>query len=130
MKRNLSAILAFGATAAAAIAAAALAPGHAYADDITVDPAPFVSTRARADVRAELMSQRQQVLAASGEWSMQQSTAVHPASDYTRAQARADFLAARPEVSAFTGEDSGSAYLARTARRGGSGSVVVGFAAR
>jgi hypothetical protein len=40
-----------------AVAAAAFL-GHARADDITVDPQPFKSTRTRAEVQAELKAYR------------------------------------------------------------------------
>jgi hypothetical protein len=48
MDRNLASILALAGTAAVSVTLAAIAPGDAYADD---------SSRARADVRAELLSQ-------------------------------------------------------------------------
>ena len=78
MNRNLSAALSLAAVAATAAAAAAalilprnaLAAGDMTAGDITIDPAPFVGTRTRAE-----------------------------------------YEAARDEVQALTGEDSGSSYL-------------------
>lgn len=57
MNRNLASALTIGATAAAAVAVAALGPAKAYADDITIDTTPFVSSKSRAEVQAELMRQ-------------------------------------------------------------------------
>ena len=50
------------------------------------------------------------------------------ASAYTRAQAKADYIASRREVNAFTSEDSGSSYLAKLPRPASSGVVVAGEA--
>ena len=115
MNRNLASTLAIASTAAAALAFAAMASSNAYADDITIDNTPFISTRTRAEVRADVMGQSEQLRMASSELTMQQ--AAPASSDYTRAQAKADFLASRNEVSALNSEDSGSSYLARLPRR-------------
>ncbi|MEO8652836.1 MAG: hypothetical protein ABI409_01800 [Ramlibacter sp.] len=125
MKRNLASALALGASAAAAIAAAALGPGKAYADDITIETTLFVSTRSRTEVKAELMGQRATVTAAGSEWTLQHNEVPHLTSGYTTQQARADFIASRREVSALTGEDSGSMYLARMGKPVGRGDTVV-----
>ncbi len=84
MKRNLASALAIGATAAAAIAIAALGSGKAYADDITIDPTPFVSTKTRAEVRAEFMGQPALVTAAGSEWTLQHNQVPHMTSGYTQ----------------------------------------------
>ena len=118
MNRNLASTLAITSTAAAALAFAAMASGNAYADDITVDNTPFISTKTRAEVRAEVMGQSEQLRMASSELSMQQGAL--PTSEYTRAQAKADFITSRNEVSALNSEDSGSSYLARLPRRNAS----------
>ena len=116
MNRNLASTLAFTGTAAAALVLAAMT-GAAYADDITVDPTPFVSTKSRAEVRAEVMGKAEELRIAHGE-SMEMNRAPFR-STLTRAQVREAYMAARGEVTAFNGEDSGSAYLAsRPARRG------------
>jgi hypothetical protein len=47
-------------------------------------------------------------------------------SGYTTAQARAQYTAARDEVSAMTSEDSGSSYFARHAVRASAGTIVAG----
>ena len=128
MKRNLASALALGASAAAAIAAA-LGPGKAYADDITIETTPFVSSRSRTEVKAELMGQRAMVTAAGSEWTLQHNVVPHLTSGYTSQQARAEFIASRQEVSALNGEDSGSVYLARMSKSVGRGDMVVAGAA-
>ena len=109
MNRNLKSSLAFAGTAAAALALAAIS-GAAYADDITIDPTPFVSTKSRAEVRAEVLGRAEQIRMAHGEGSPEMNrTPFH--STLTRAQVRDEYIASRDQVSAFNGEDSGSAYL-------------------
>ena len=119
MNRNLATALTFVSTGAAALAMAAIASGNAYADDITVDPTPFVSSRTRAEVRADVIGQGEALRMASSEWSTQLNTAMPPHSTVTRAQVSQEYIATRREVNAFNGEDSGSAYLASLPRRGG-----------
>lgn len=130
MKRNLASALAIGATAAIAVAVAALGPGNAYADDITIDTTPFVSSKTRAEVRAEFMGQRPLATADATEWAMQHNEVPHMTSGYTSQQARAEFIASRREVSALTGEDSGSMYLARMSKPAGADMVVAGASVR
>jgi hypothetical protein len=71
----------------------------------------FVSAKSRADVQAELAAFRQ---SGANPWSL----AYDPLRDFqggaSRAQVKADYLAAREQVQAFAGEDSGSAFLARS----------------
>ena len=118
MNRNIASALATGTTiAAAALAAAAITAGNAYADDITIDKTAFVSTRTRAEVQAELLSQPQLLTAAASEWSLQQDPSPHAKSAFTSEQAKAEYKVSRQYVSALTGEDSGSAYfIKRTVR--------------
>jgi hypothetical protein len=125
MNRNLATVLTFVSTGAAALALAAIASGNAYADDITIDPTPFVSTRTRAEVQAELMGQGEALRMASSEWSTQMNTATLPQSTVTRAQVKAEYIASRREVNALNAEDSGSSYLASLPRRGG-GLIMAG----
>lgn len=93
-----------------AAALAFAAAGSALADDITIDPNPFVSTATRAQVREDLMKYR-----ASGmnPWADDYNHLAAFHSGKTRAEAKAEFLASRDEVAAFTAEDSGSMYIAR-----------------
>lgn len=129
MNRNLASALSITTTAAAVFAAAAIAAGNAYADDITIDNTPFVSTKTRAEVRAEVMGQSEFLRVASSEWSMQLSQETQPKSTYTREQAKADYIAARDEVKARTAEDSGSSYFAALPR-GSAPSVFMAGSAR
>lgn len=111
MNRNFASILAFAATTAVA-GLAAVASSAVYAETPTIDDTPFVSTRTRAEVRAEVLRQPESVTAAASEWTLQHNHAPQVASMLTREQVRAQYLAAREEVHALTSEDSGSSYFA------------------
>ena len=82
----------------------------AFADDITVEPHPFVSTRTQAQVQAELAQYK---LAGVNPWSISYNPVRYFRSEKTRAQVEQEYVASRDEVSARTGEDSGSARLAQ-----------------
>ena len=97
-----------------AIALLVLSAGSARADDITIDPTPFVSTKARAQVQAELVTFKQSGV---NPWSMAYNPLKSFRSSRTRANVTAEYLAARDEVTAFTSEDSGSMHLMRVAGR-------------
>ena len=95
------------------IAAGLAVSQHAYADDITMDTSPFSSTKTREEVRADL-----KVPYPGGyPWSSQYRQAAPKDSTYTSQQARADYLSSRQEIGALNAEDSGAAYLGRTAGR-------------
>ncbi|WP_167772471.1 hypothetical protein [Ramlibacter henchirensis] len=111
MNRNVQSSLIFTGTAAAALALAAMS-SVAYADDITIDPTPFVSTKSRAEVRAEVLGKAEQIRMAHGEGGPMEMNRAPFKSSLTRAQVRDEYLASRGEVKAFTGEDSGSSYIA------------------
>ena len=115
--------LATAAAAAAVAAAAAIASSDAFADDVTVDTQPFVSTMTRAQVRSEI---KRSDLAAFDEWSLQNRPAQFKSS-LTRQQVRAEYVANRDEVRALTAEDSGSSYFWKMPRTGTS---VMGGPAR
>jgi len=85
--------------------------GAAFADDITIDTHPFVSTATRAQVQEEL---RQFRTSGANPWAddYNQLAAMHGSA--TRAEAKADFLAFRKMVAALSGEDSGSSYMAQS----------------
>ena len=85
--------------------------GAALADDITIDPTPFTSTRSRAEVQAEL----QQFRAAVNPWAQDYNPLQSFTSSKTRAQVTAEYIGSRDEVAATTGEDSGAAWLAQHA---------------
>jgi hypothetical protein len=70
---------------------------------------PFVSSASRADVQAELVQARRSGV---NPWSTSYNPLSTFRSEKTRAQVTAEYISARDLVSAFTGEDSGSGYLA------------------
>jgi hypothetical protein len=107
MTRNIALAVEIAVGAAAIAAAAAITTNKAHADDITVEDSPFVSTRSRAEVQAELTKYGDIT-----EWTLQLNDPQFNGS-YTSGQARAGYLAARDEVRALTGEDSGSVYLGK-----------------
>lgn len=96
----------------------AAAAGSAFADDITIDPNPFVSTASRAQVMQELQQYRQSGVDLTA---LDYNPLMHFRSARTRAEVTAEYVAARDMVAAFNGEDSGSVYIARRdmARPGG-----------
>jgi hypothetical protein len=112
MNHRIASAITFTSTVAVAVAAAFLS-SSAYADDPTIDTTVFVSTKTRAEVRAEVMSQRDQVTAAGGEWAGQQNEQRPFQSTLTVEQVRSEYKAARNEVRMMTGEDSGSSYIAQ-----------------
>lgn len=105
---SLLAIAAVGAIAGAAATAMSL-PRTAYADDITIETKPFVSSRTRTEVHDELLGQARQVRAGATEWSQQQGTVLK--GQVTVPEVRAEFVANRREVTALTAEDSGSSWF-------------------
>lgn len=97
-------------TYALSLAFVLAAGGNAFADDITIDPHPFVSTASRADVMEEL---RQFRMAGNSPWADDYNPIAEFRGSLTRAEVTADYMGSRDTVSAFTAEDSGSTYLAR-----------------
>jgi hypothetical protein len=126
MNRKLASALTIATMAAAVLAFAAIASGKAYADDITTDNTPFVSSKTRAEVRAEVMGQSELLRIASSEWSTQLNEAPQPKNAYTREQAKAEYIAARNEVNARNAEDSGSSSFEALPRRMGPRVVMAG----
>ena len=96
--------------ATAVVLAASAFASAAYADDITVDNTPFVSSRTRADVQASLVQFK---TAGTSPWSMQYNPLRTFKSGTTRAEVTAQYLNSRDQVAALNSEDSGSAYLAQ-----------------
>ena len=86
----------------------------AFADDITMEPHPFVSSLSRAQVIEELQQFRQ---AGINPWADDYNQLAHAPSTLSREQVTADFMASRGIVSAYNGEDSGSAYLMHAGAR-------------
>jgi hypothetical protein len=106
MNRNIA--------SAIVLALSAVAAGNALADDITIDTTPFVSTKSRAEVQAELVAYKK---AGVNPWSTQYNQLAHFQSTKTRDQVKTELAAARAsgELDALYGEDSGSAYLTHIA---------------
>ena len=94
---------------AIALVLATAAAGNAFADDITVETTPFVSTMTRAEVQADMQQAR-----SSGvdPWAQDYDQLAGFRSERTRADVTAEYTAERASVSALNGEDSGSVLLA------------------
>ncbi|HYE40855.1 MAG TPA: DUF4148 domain-containing protein [Ramlibacter sp.] len=112
MNHRHSSIIAFGSTLVAAVLGAAAMTGTARAEGPLEGNAPFTSSRTRAEVQAELMQGRSQVSSYANEYVTQRSEPVQAASGYTRAQARADYIASRDQVQAMNAEHGGAGYFA------------------
>jgi len=107
MNRNLPLAIATGAvTTMALLAAALIASMPAYADDITVEQSPFVSSRTRAEVGAELKTPYPGGNPWSGSYNMFQAR-----STATSEQVQAEYVTNRDTVNALLGEDSGSVLI-------------------
>ncbi|WP_427912992.1 hypothetical protein ACPWT1_20600 [Ramlibacter sp. MMS24-I3-19] len=110
MTSRFASNLAFAGTVLAASFASALMAGGVRAETYPTEIRDFAGTRSRAEVQAEVTGDRS-LQAASNELSTQGQ--VQPMqSGYTRAEARAGYIASRDEVRALNGEDSGSAWMA------------------
>ena len=86
------------------------AAGYACAGEITVDPEPFISVASRAQVQEELRQFRQ---AGVNPWANDYNQLAQFHGSRTRAAVKAEYMASRDATAAFSGEDSGSMYLAR-----------------
>lgn len=109
---------------ALAIALATLAAaGQAFADDITVETTPYVSTATRTQVQQELAQFK-----ASGvsPWSQVYDQLAGFQSGRSRADVTAEYIRSRDAVAALTGEDSGSAFLAGGQREDARSPTVAG----
>jgi hypothetical protein len=97
------------------------------ADELpSVPTEPVVSTKSRAEVQAELTAYKQSGVNPWSTWYDQLSGFKSTA---TRAEVVAEYIAARDEVAAINGEDSGSAYLTQVfaqRNRNGTGPIVAG----
>ncbi|TFY97468.1 DUF4148 domain-containing protein [Ramlibacter rhizophilus] len=95
---------------ALAIAFATLAAaGQSFADDITIDDQPFVSSASRAQVQQELAQFKDLGV---DPWALDYNPLVEFRSTTSRASVVAEYIASRDAVAAFSGEDSGSSFLA------------------
>lgn len=96
--------------AIAVIAASAAAAGSAFAEDYNSHNPVFESSRTRSEVQAELAQFKQ---SGKNPWSNRYNPLADFRSGKTRAQVVGEYIASRDRVAAYTGEDSGSSYLAR-----------------
>jgi hypothetical protein len=107
MNRNVLSARVTSAIATVALSGvAAIATAPAYADDITIEPQSFVSSRTRESVSAELKTP----YAAGNPWSGLYNMFQAP-SAATSAQVQGEYVANRDTVAAFCAEDSGSTYI-------------------
>lgn len=97
-----------------ASAAGAATAGVGLAGDISIETAPFMSLVSRADVRADVVAHRDEIVAMHAEDSG--SSRQKFTSTLSRSDVVADYIAHRAEVAAFNSEDSGSALLAASPR--------------
>ena len=127
MNRQLPSAIAAGAvTTVALIAAAVIVSMPAYADDITVEQSPFVSSRTREEVSAELKTPYPGGNPWSGSYNMFQGR-----STATSEQVQGEYLMTRDRANAFHGEDSGSVYIMKAQGLPAPGSAgAMGAAAR
>jgi hypothetical protein len=114
MEKRITSTLGYIGSVAAATLAAALMSGNALAEGPIADQQPFTSSRSRAEVRAELLQDGRQVTSFASEWQLQQHAGAQPMSGLSRAQVRADYIAAREQVRTMTAEHGGSGYFAYT----------------
>jgi hypothetical protein len=102
-------------TSALVLAAAALAATASHAGDISgdisADATPFVGTRSRAEVQAELVQFKQ---SGPNVWATSYNQLAQFQPQRSRGEVKAEFLAARGQVEALGGEDSGSRFLVRS----------------
>lgn len=92
----------------APVFAASFFAAPTFADDITPEPPPVVSTASRSQVQAEL----RQFKKGPNPWSNTYNPLAHFRGERTRAEVTADYLRSRNEVAALNIEDSGSSYFA------------------
>ena len=91
------------------VLAIAAAAGSAFADDITIDKTPFVSTNSRGEVMAQFVQYKQAGI-------NPHATSYNPLKYFhsvkSREQVQQEFMTSREVVQAMNAEDSGSSWLA------------------
>ena len=87
--------------------------GPVLAEEYSTEILNFVSSRTRAEVRAELFAYKK---AGVNPWSMRYNPLANFRSEMTREDVLADFFASRDQAREFYSEDSGSFFLARSGR--------------
>ena len=108
MTRKTAVSLAYLTTVAAAAIAASLVSFNTYAESPLIDSKPFVGSKTRAEVQAELKTP----FVGGDPWALEYRM-VAGSSALAPDHARGAYKMSRDEVNALTAEDSGSAYLAR-----------------
>jgi hypothetical protein len=102
---------------------AVAAVGQAFADDITIESTPFKSTASRQEVIAQIQAP------GANPWADNyDQLAGVGSSSKSRDEVTAEYLASRDEVAAFTGEDSGSMFLAHSGGNGAHSTRVAALA--
>lgn len=109
-------------TLASVVLASAFA-ASAFAETPTVVTEPFVSSKTRAEVQADLAAYKQ---AGVNPWSTQYNPLRGFRSALTREAVTAEYIASRDVVRELGGEDSGSTYLAQQRSPGYEGSTLAG----
>ena len=94
---------------------AAVASFGARADD--ADASQYVLQPTGSATRAQVQAELAQFRKGANPWSTQYNPLAKFKSEVTRAQVQAAYIADRDQVAALSGEDSGSAYLARQGGR-------------
>jgi hypothetical protein len=126
MTRKFASALAMGSlSAVATLAAAVMTCASAYADDITVDPSPFVSTLSAEQVRADLAKP----FPGGNPWSSMYNM-FQGKSTTAIDQARTEYITSRDEVKALTSEDSGSAFIMKSRALPAANGAAMGAPAR
>lgn len=128
MNHSFSSIFGFGSTLAAALLGAAVMTTDARAEGPIGESGPFTSSTTRAEVRAELMKSPQLATSFANEWRLQGGEPVQIARGRTRAQAQAEYIAARNQVLAMNSEHGGSGYFAGSTMRSPDTLVAGGLA--
>ena len=124
MDQRITSSFGFIGSVAAAALAAAVMTGNARAEGPIEDIKPIAGMLTRAEVQAEVMNGH--LSSYASEFALQQDTRLQGTSGYTRAQARADYIASRDEVRAMTAEDSGSQRLSHAPVRSSATAVAAG----
>lgn len=95
-----------------ALSAAVLAAfaGSAMAESPLLPNDSFTATKTRAEVQADLAAYKK---AGVNPWAMSYNPLRYFQGQKSRAEVTAEYIASRDQVRQFTGEDSGSTYLAQ-----------------
>ena len=116
-------------TVASLATVAAFTSAGAFAQTLSQEgsflPEPLVATKTRAQVQAELVDFKK----GANPWSNSYDQLKNARSERSRDEVRAEAVRAREQIKAFTGEDSGSAFL-RVSQNGDAATRMAGSAPR